>query len=48
MPGPSSPASVLTQHVLLLEWDRTATDTRQAMAVPAMWVLNGTKGEWIR
>jgi hypothetical protein len=21
---------------------------RQAMAVPAMWVLNGTNGEWIR
>ena len=20
----------------------------QAMAVPAMWVLNGTNGEWIR
>jgi hypothetical protein len=34
--------------VLLLELDRTAADARQAMAVPAMWVLNGTNGEWIR
>jgi hypothetical protein len=25
-----------------------AADGRQAMAVPAMWVLNGRKGEWIR
>ena len=31
-----------------LELDRPAAHARQAMTVPAMWVLNGTNGVWIR
>jgi len=28
--------------------DPSAADAGQTIAVPAMWVLNGTNGEWIR